>query len=101
MTTITDAPDAITSGKTVYLVKYAISNKGEPREVVVRDVRDGYVYVEGWYDSYKIGRDVVASREEADRLILAMVERKIGQARKSLAGLEKIYAAVSARSSAA
>ncbi len=88
----------IKPGDTVFLVKYAIGRKGEPQEAVVKRVSaDGSVELNEWYGSYKLGRDIAVTRKDADNIILGLVAKKMGQVRKNLADLEKVYTSVSAR----
>lgn len=85
-------------GDKAYITKYAVSRKGEAEEVVVKSVSEGgYVYVDGWYQGYKVGRDVAATPEEADTMILAAIEKKIAQVHKQLKSLEKIKVNVDSR----
>ena len=85
-------------GDTVFVVKYAISRKGEPQEAVVKRVAtDGTVELKELYGYYKLGRDIAVTRKDADNIILGLVAKKMGQVRKNLADLEKVYASVSAR----
>jgi hypothetical protein len=88
----------ITPGTPVFLVKYAVSRKGEPQDATVKTLNtDGTVQLNEWYGFYKVGRDVALTRKDADNIILGLLAKKIGQVQKQLAALQGVRDLVDAR----
>lgn len=77
---------------TYYLIKYAISSKGEIRTFATENAPSdhSYVFEPGTWASHKIGRDLFTTPEDAIAAAEAARKKKIASLRKQLAALEKL-----------
>ena len=77
---------------TYYLIKYSISSKGEIRTFATEKAPSGhsYVFEPGTWNSYKIGRDLFTTPEDAIAAAEVARKKKIVSLRKQITALEKL-----------
>jgi len=80
----------VQEGQTLWLTKYALTD-GIEEETARGDGHDDYVFVSGrLWSSYKLGRDVHLTREDAVRAAEAMRKKKIASLRKQIEKMEAL-----------
>ena len=76
--------------KTYWLAKYSLTGGIKELSHVARVSDNGYIYLQGTWEIYKIGKEVFENRYEAVAAAETMRLKKIASLKKQLAKLEKL-----------